>query len=123
MTDPAPLLGTTVEELLKSAPSDREVWRRACAQSSTVPDVLNALQLSHGREVLLKELELWLNDGWIAWSGGECPVSGDTKVYVRFRCGEEVHNKYCAAGWSWIHSGSTLDIVAYKMFVLGALDT
>lgn len=23
-------------------------------------------------------------DGWIEWAGGECPVSNNTRVYVRF---------------------------------------
>lgn len=58
-----------------------------------------------------------VDNGWIEWVGGECPVDENTNVLVRFRCGEERQkDEYIAAGgWYWQHSGDSYDIVAYRV--------
>lgn len=54
------------------------------------------------------------SDGWIEWSGGECPVIG---VEVEYRCGSEgeVHRDDADnLRWEWKHSGGSDDITAYR---------
>ena len=57
---------------------------------------------------------------WIEWNGGECPVSEDTVVEVRYRA-EAVAAKGiridwpCPAGrFEWWHDGEDDDIVTYR---------
>lgn len=54
--------------------------------------------------------------GWIAWSGGKCPVDKKTIVDVKFRNGTERSGHYAKA-WSWEHRSLTEggDIVAYRL--------
>lgn len=53
-------------------------------------------------------------DGWIKWSGGECPVGKNVRVEVRFR-----DNATAGATesdhWVWQHDGSSGDIVEYRV--------
>ena len=52
---------------------------------------------------------------WIEWNGGECPVSPETKVEVRFRNGI-VCAQCPAVKWYWdCEGGYDLDIVAYRV--------
>ena len=55
-------------------------------------------------------------DGWIPWSGGECPVAFETKVDVRHRDGNEYQG---FAGYSiarfWDDAGDPRDIIAYRI--------
>lgn len=53
-------------------------------------------------------------DGWITWHGGECPVPGDAKVEVKFRCGE-TNDRLEAGMWGWWESGGGHIIVAYRL--------
>lgn len=53
-------------------------------------------------------------DGWITWHGGECPVPGDAKVEVKFRCGE-TNDRLEAGRWGWWESGGGHIIVAYRL--------
>lgn len=53
------------------------------------------------------------SDGWIAWGGGECPVSGDTRVEVRLRDGDLLRVNAGNAWWGqYCISG---DIIAYRV--------
>lgn len=60
-------------------------------------------------------------DGWIEWSGGECPVGIFTFVQVRFRNGGEGVGPagHWVDRWSdrWSHYGPlrSEDIVAYRV--------
>lgn len=58
------------------------------------------------------------SDGWIPWTGGECPVPEDTLVEVRLR-GEvvEEYAKGFAANLWWTHEEEypEADIVAYRV--------
>jgi len=54
---------------------------------------------------------------WIEWSGGECPVDGNTLVRVKLR-GGEYRSPDPASYFRWWHSGTVAaglpyDIVAY----------
>lgn len=57
--------------------------------------------------------------GWVEWKGGECPVSEDTGVEIRLRCGEE--NGGHARGFDWGHDIGSFgyegddDIIAYRV--------
>ena len=62
------------------------------------------------------------NEGWIEWSGGECPVADDYFVDIRFRFGMVRHSvvagDFVDADDSlnyWIHDGDTHDIIAYRI--------
>lgn len=54
-------------------------------------------------------------DGWIPWSGGECPVDGNVKVDVKFRNGTCELRQY--PDFRWGHSAflPETDIVAYRI--------
>lgn len=55
-------------------------------------------------------------DGWIEWSGGECPVDGDALVVCKVRTGKEWCNGRAikAAILLWRHTGGAADIIAYR---------
>ena len=57
-------------------------------------------------------------DGWIPWSGGECPVSPAMLVEVKLRSGQSWLNKNAEEGsfWEWYHGPkkSPDDIIAYR---------
>ena len=57
-------------------------------------------------------------DGWIPWSGGECPVSPTMLVEVKLRSGKAWLNKKAEEGsfWDWCHGleKSPGDIIAYR---------
>ena len=57
------------------------------------------------------------DDGWIPWSGGECPVSGDKGVIVRLRGGYESIEVLSANHWEWhwFVGDPEVDIIAYKV--------
>ena len=54
------------------------------------------------------------SDGWIAWEGGECPVSTETLVDVRWE------RRLAAGCCRWDHRETSDDIVAYR--IVGARD-
>lgn len=57
---------------------------------------------------------------WIKWEGGECPVSDDTVVDVKFREGGDP-DRACAGTYYWPHDNDSSDIVAYR--VVGQAET
>lgn len=55
------------------------------------------------------------NEGWIEWSGGECPpVSTNTVVDVKFKNGN-VQSGYPAGEYSWEHAWQDCNIIAYRL--------
>ena len=58
-------------------------------------------------------------DGWIPWSGGECPINNGVWVWLRFRNGRNGHQfgpDNGAALWRWDHNHlNEGDIVAYRI--------
>jgi hypothetical protein len=56
-----------------------------------------------------------VDDGWIIWTGGKCPIAGETEVDVKLReCGEHTLNGY-AENFRWKHEQIGSDITAYKI--------
>ena len=56
------------------------------------------------------------HDGWIQWSGGECPVDSDEIVEVKFRNANQYQfNSDRAGDFYWAHTGSNADIIAYRL--------
>ena len=58
------------------------------------------------------------NEGWIEWSGGECPVDGDAIVEVKLRNSNpdsRQSNSDRAGDFYWSHEGSGYDIIAYRL--------
>lgn len=53
------------------------------------------------------------DDGWISWSGVECPVHPGVEVEVRF--GSGVTGKDRAGNWDWVHRKMLGDITAYRV--------
>jgi len=56
------------------------------------------------------------DDGWLEWSGGECPVDEMEPVQVKFRNGL-VKDGRRAASWDWRHESDPDlgDIIAYRV--------
>lgn len=58
------------------------------------------------------------DDGWIEWTGGECPVAPEALVRVRYRTGREkaLASPARAFRWSWVARKipSIRDIIAYR---------
>jgi|GEM_PF-725799 len=56
---------------------------------------------------------------WIEWGGGECPVSGETGVSVKFRNGETSEDYHPAGIHRWHHDSrsfyASADIIAYRI--------
>ena len=55
------------------------------------------------------------HDGWIEWSGGECPVEPNTLVDYVTICGEPALYCDCASTLRWKHLSSPCDIIAYRI--------
>lgn len=56
------------------------------------------------------------HDGWIQWSGGDCPVDSDTIVEVKYRKPSPLHfNNDRAGDFNWSHDGVGGDIIAYRL--------
>lgn len=54
-------------------------------------------------------------DGWIEWSGGECPVDGDCIVSYKMRDAATFKRGEPAREVRWAHNGAATDIIAYRM--------
>ena len=52
-------------------------------------------------------------DGWIPWSGGECPVHGRVPVEIQAKSGRKQTGP--AEVWEWRHFGHRGDIIAYRI--------
>ena len=81
------------------------------------PAVLGAISAIAKAEAALAEPQADA-DGWIPWSGGECPVSPTMLVEVKLRSGQAWLNKKAEEGsfWEWYHGPkkSPDDIIAYR---------
>lgn len=63
------------------------------------------------------EEALAASEGWIEWTGGECPVFSYQFVDVKFRDGETEHNNE-SGSYSWRHGAlgnPGFDIIAYRL--------
>lgn len=59
-------------------------------------------------------------EGWIEWSGGECPVFHGQGVCVLLRLetpsDPHVDEWHRAEAWDWEHNGGCTDIIAYRIY-------
>lgn len=56
------------------------------------------------------------DDGWIDWSGGECPpVEADAEVWLKFRDGTSSYGQWKARNYSWRHHDNCDDIIKYRL--------
>jgi hypothetical protein len=56
-------------------------------------------------------------DGWIEWTGGDCPVGEDVLVFVRFADGSEPRKPSRAGQWAWgALPVEVYCIVAYRLY-------
>lgn len=53
-------------------------------------------------------------DGWIPWSGGECPVDSRTIIEVKFLSGA-IFDNMTAGAWKWKSDNDDGTIVAYRI--------
>ena len=53
-------------------------------------------------------------DGWINWYGGECPVSDETIIEVKFKSGVAGSGEGFA--YCWDHRDTPSDIASYRIF-------
>ena len=80
------------------------------------PVVLGAISAIAKAEAALAEPQADA-DGWIPWSGGECPLDLLTQVDVRYRnSGELIIGSTCLAGaYDWSHDERDYDIITYRI--------
>ena len=55
-----------------------------------------------------------INNYWVDWNSGECPVPADSRVEYIMRSGSRSEHGERAGDLIWIHNGSIVDIVAYR---------
>lgn len=61
------------------------------------------------------------DDGWIVWTGGECPVEPCALVDVSYRStadpskGIRKGERWPAGQLAWYHDGEDDDIIAYRV--------
>lgn len=56
------------------------------------------------------------HNSWIQWAGGDCPVDSDAIVEVKFRWHNQCqYNNDRAGDFDWAHTGSSADIIAYRV--------
>ena len=55
------------------------------------------------------------SEGWIPWSGGECPLPDDCECNIKTKHMREHSMTRIAAGWDWAHDNYNA-ITAYRPF-------
>ncbi len=55
------------------------------------------------------------SEKWIAWNGGECPVSGQLNIEIMFRDGDTAEPIIEDEPLEWDHEGEDSDIIAYRV--------
>lgn len=61
-----------------------------------------------------------MDDGWIEWAGGECPVPANQMVDIKFGPGHTGKQygdrmRQDPLNWEWHHGKAPLDIIAYRV--------
>jgi hypothetical protein len=62
---------------------------------------------------LLRPVELSKSDGWIEWSGGDCPVFDYSLVETKWSSGAIVED--CAGEFDWSFEDGSCNIIAYRV--------
>jgi hypothetical protein len=117
-----------LQETIRRAQAEIDDLRKTPMQKavdafeSGVPVVhdLSENSIEAGLRAAWPHLKAAMDDDWIPWSGGECPVDPDTKVRARLRSGSEYAYGERAGSYAWYHDGphhrgGYCDIVAYKV--------
>lgn len=102
----------------------RRIAMATCAARINSESAQDALQRLERRLAQTVSKPKQSDDGWIEWSGGDCPVPRETIVKVRYRdeLGPEPSGNTRdwfmadrADAWRWSHMGNQHDIVAYRV--------
>ncbi len=65
---------------------------------------------------MAQQPDLNSNDGWIEWTGGECPVAAETTVEIKLRSGHTDRDEASHITWFKHDWGARRsDIVAYRV--------
>lgn len=84
-----------------------------------VAELLGAIVYLSGAVIALErttsDSKPTLEEGWVEWGGGPCPVAAGTFLMHRCRGSERVH-KALAGDVIWHHTGTASDIVAYRLY-------
>ena len=81
------------------------------------PVVLGAISAIAKAEAALAEPQA-AADGWIPWSGGECPIPEGMAFDLRFRDGAKLiaaSSDWPTAEWDWSCESGPYGIVAYRI--------
>ena len=83
-------------------------WKGDCERLalSVINDVLAAT-------VPTTEPQKPVNDGWIPWEGGECPIKNIPTAEVKYRNGDKATDK--PNNFQWDDEGLSHDIIAYRI--------
>lgn len=105
-------LGNAAGRLMKGSTRDRV--RRVKAELDAYIDG-HPREAQSGATASLPKPPVTADEGWIEWTGGECPVGRSEKVAYRLRNGQENEDPYEAGCLSWRHHGEPYDIIAYRL--------
>lgn len=90
-------------------------WREASGQWFFANKIKNHHQAVLSRAEYFHLYQSPDADGWIEWSGGECPVDVDAFVCCKWRSGKVSITAYHAGILSWRHNGNAADVIAYRL--------
>ena len=118
-----------LEALLKVARMAEDL-KKPCGMDPESPQAIRNAQymnISYAARSAIARAEAALaatrpdSDGWIPWSGGECPVDPEAYVQVRYEDGVIDDELQEAEYFDWEHSesigSSVFNISAYRVFV------
>ena len=92
--------------------------------SDSGTDIIRAAGPRHRVHIIVRRKETNLppcpdGDGWIEWSGGECPVPPTTNVDVQLRNGDVTNDNFVgdsrAEDWFWETDGGDGAIIRYRV--------
>lgn len=78
-----------------------------------IDDVDGITESSQDYVVVPKSWTIGIDDEWIAWEGGECPVDPKTITEVVLRDNRTLTGS--SSLWSWDHHAKSTDIIAYRV--------
>lgn len=108
----------TSQRAIDAMATSADHWRnRALSGESFQADALRSVIVELRKEV--KRLRAKVDEGWITWAGGECPIKDRrTVVDVKFRNGDTLAAQPPHM-WRWGHGDGDgdewMDIVAYRI--------
>lgn len=67
------------------------------------------------RGEFIKESPAPVDNQWIEWNGGECPIPDYVNFKVRLQSGDEGPALDVASGYHWEHNRGSANIIAYML--------